>query len=62
MNSFIPVLFRTGNNRYDPSYHAPFQPHLDPMRVEERAGQDLVYNPPRFPPAALVFFFNNIDC
>jgi len=57
----IPVLFRIGDDCCDPSNDAPFQPHLDPVGVGDRSGQDRVYNPTRSSAAALVFFLNNID-
>jgi hypothetical protein len=57
----IPVLFRIGNDSGNPTNYSAFQPHLDPVGVGDRSGQDRVYNPTRSSATALVVFLYNID-
>ena len=61
MKSLIPLLFRIGNNIGNSSHQASLQPHFNPVRVEKRMCQDVLYNAPRSFPAPLVLFFNNIN-
>jgi hypothetical protein len=43
-----------------PTHLTPFQPYFDPVRVGERAGQDLLHDTPCLFVVALILFPDNI--
>jgi hypothetical protein len=55
----IPGIVITDDLCYS-SHQTPFQSHFDPVRVRERAGQDLLYDTPRLFVAVLILFPDNI--